>query len=141
MPLFHITVYLNVGPDEFTGLKPGDPLATDADLQLTLTADPDNAAARAYVIGNRLAADDQGRRWPSDVRSMTVGDLLRITCPPATVYRAVCIVGFHELLEPANPTLPLAGTRATSRRPPAKGPSTADGAAPRAPGQPTGEGD
>jgi hypothetical protein len=23
MPLFHITAYLNVGPDEFAGLKPG----------------------------------------------------------------------------------------------------------------------
>jgi hypothetical protein len=119
MPLFHVTVYLHVGPDNFAGLKPGDPLATDTDLQLTVTAaDPDAAAEQAYAIGNRIDTDDRDHPWPTDVRSVSVGDLLQITYQRQTVFRAVTAIGFHAIPEMANPVVPLAGTRATSRRHP-----------------------
>ena len=125
MPLFHITVYLNVGPDNFAGLKPGDPLATDTDLQLAVTAaHPDAAADQAYAIGNRIDTDDRGRGWPVDVRSISVGDLLQITSEQLTVFRAVTAIGFSAVPELANPIVPLAGTRATSRREPPVDPTS-----------------
>jgi len=118
MPLFRITVYLNVGPDNFAGLKPGDPLATSTDLQLTVAAaHPDAAAEQAYAIGNRIDTDDRGRGWPADVRSVSVGDLLKISGQAETVFYTVTGIGFHAIPEPADPTVPLTGTPATSRQP------------------------
>jgi hypothetical protein len=118
MPQFHITVYLNVGPDNVAGLHPGDPVATDTDLQLTVTAaHPDAAAELAYAIGNRIDTDDNGHRWPTDVRTVSVGDLIQITGPSSpAVFRAVAAIGVHPVVLLANPIVPLAGTRATSRR-------------------------
>jgi hypothetical protein len=121
MALFHVTVYLNVGPDNFAGLDPADPVATDTDLHLTITApDPARAAERAFAVGNRMEADDDGRRWPSDVREVSVGDPLKVTDEPHAAagqarFYAVASAGFHTVPEPANPIVPLAGTTATSR--------------------------
>ena len=118
MPVFRITVYVNVGPGNFAGLKPGDPLATSTDLQLTVTAThPDAAAEQAYAIGNRIDTDDRGRGWPPDVRSVSVGDVLKVSGQAETVFYAVTGIGFHAVGEPANPIVPLTGTRATSRQP------------------------
>jgi hypothetical protein len=130
MPRYAVRVFLNVAPLSFLGLRAHDPVATDTDLTVTVVAgDPLAAAEQAFTIGNHMAADETGRRWPHDVRSVSVGDLLRVTdlsapgpARPAYFF-AVASVGFDPLPEPANPVFPLAGTTATSRptRPPTAG--------------------
>jgi hypothetical protein len=69
---FRVTVYRNVDPGSFFGLQPRHEIATAPDLQLAISAStPQDAAVRAFAIGNRTAADDNGRRWPPDVRSVS----------------------------------------------------------------------
>jgi hypothetical protein len=120
---FRVTVYLNADPDNFFGLQPRHEIATAPDLQLTISAPtPADAAEHAFAIGNRMAADDNGHRWPPDVRSLSVGDLVKVAterdtasfASPAEFY-AVASAGFCAIPEPANPIVPLAGTTATSR--------------------------
>jgi hypothetical protein len=116
MPVFHVTVYLNLSEDNFFGLNPEHALATDHDLQLWVTAaDTEAAADAAFAIGNRMATDDRGLRWPADVRSVSVGDLLTVVGQTGTVSCAVASVGFDIVVDPTNPIVALAGTRATSR--------------------------
>jgi hypothetical protein len=119
MSAYDITVYLNVAADGLFflfGLAPTHPVATDPDLRLTITAaDPAAAAERAFTIGNRMDADDRGHRWPADVRSVSVGDLLKVAHPTGMTFYAVASVGLDEVPEPTNPRVPLAGSPATSR--------------------------
>jgi hypothetical protein len=120
---FRVTVYLNVAPDNFSGLQPRHAIATAPDLRLAINAPtPQDAAERAYAIGNRMAADEDGRRWPPDVRSVSVGDLIKFTDEPAAAssespaqFYAVASAGFRPIPEPGNPIVPIAGTAATSR--------------------------
>jgi hypothetical protein len=121
MPQFHVTVYLNVDPGGFFGLKPHHAIATAPDLRLAISAPtPHDAAGRAFAVGNRMAADDNGHRWPPDVRSASVGDLVKVANERAAArhaeFYAVASAGFHPVPEPANPIVPLAGTTATSRK-------------------------
>jgi hypothetical protein len=119
MPGYAVTVFLNTAPLSFLGLQPSDPVATDSDPTLTVVAgDPLAAAEQAFSIGNHMAADEDGRRWPTDVRSVSVGDLVGVRGPElARVwFFAVAGVGFVPVPEPTNPIAALAGSTATSRR-------------------------
>lgn len=127
MRTYLVQAYLNVEEDAdgrwaaaWRGYDPADRIATDEDLLFEVRAEtPHGAAERVFVIGNREGEDENGRRWPSDVRSLSVGDALRVsdndrddetawTCQP---------VGWEERPDGLpNRRVPLAGTNATSRR-------------------------
>lgn len=129
------TVLLNVALDDqgrplgFFGFDDGHNLATACTPQGQEVAfavqadDPEHAADLAFTLGNReslpgraTAVDDAGVRWPDDVRSVSVGDVIRVTGPAGMVHLAVESRGFREVPVPVLSALvPLAGTIATSR--------------------------
>ncbi|MFE8940992.1 hypothetical protein ACFYNX_26345 [Streptomyces sp. NPDC007872] len=121
---FTVTAYVNVGPFPFFGYQSGDPVAevTTTDntpLRLTFTTDrvtdTDAAANAAFVVGNRQAYDDQGQDWPTDVRPLSVGDVLEVTAPDGTTtHLSVDSVGFSQIKPPTVRTA-LIGTPASSR--------------------------
>lgn len=121
MTIFTATVYVNVGEDNFFGYTPTSPLA-EVDYPLTVHAEtPLSAAEAVFAIANRMAttpAHPGGRLqvWPSDVRSLSVGDLVRLRAGDGTLtFFSVDSFGWTEVPEPTNPIVPLAGTYATSR--------------------------
>lgn len=103
----NVTVYMNTDPNNFDGYKPHHALATDDDLTLLV-----NDEEEAFVVGNRMGADLNGKTWPSDVRSVSVGDVIHIH-PDS--YVSIERFGFKEIPTPDN-IVPLAGHgRVTSR--------------------------
>ncbi|MFB7836192.1 hypothetical protein [Streptomyces sp. NPDC056056] len=121
---FTVTAYVNVGPFPFFGYQSGDPVAEvttvdNAPLRLAFTTDrvtdTHTAADAAFVVGNREACDDQGQDWPTDVRSLSVGDVLEVTAPDGTTtHLSVDSVGFSQIKPPTARTA-LIGTLASSR--------------------------
>ncbi|MET9611712.1 hypothetical protein [Kitasatospora indigofera] len=107
----------------FDGYLPGHELAwasypDGGPLSLILEAQtPEIAADAAFVFGNGYAVDAEGRPWPGDVRSVSVGDILRVTDPcGAVLYLAVDSCGFDQVDAPAADRIwPLPGSSATSR--------------------------
>ncbi|MFD8900539.1 RAD23 family protein [Streptomyces ardesiacus] len=122
---YTVTAYLNAAPDHFNGYRPGQPVAeaTTADgrpLRLTFTtvraATVHQAADATFVVGNRYASDDTGQNWPADIRSLSKGDVLRITAPDGhTTFLAIASAGFSTVAPPTD-HIHLAATDATSRR-------------------------
>jgi hypothetical protein len=116
MSRYTVTVFMNVDEDNFFGYKPNHPLATEDDLILTVEAtDVPSASDKAFAIGNRMHADAEGVYWPSDVRSVSVGDLIKVADAESMTFVSVDSYGFTVHPEPTNPIVSLAGTRATSR--------------------------
>ncbi|CAL9677080.1 hypothetical protein SUDANB105_08012 [Streptomyces sp. enrichment culture] len=124
--VYTATVYLNTHPDSFHGYQPHHPLAaaTRADntpLRLVFHAsdrirDHEAAADAAYTVGNRQRPDDNGQRWPADIRSVSTGDVIKATGPGHwIIHLSVDPYGFSTVPEPTT-LVGLAGTRASSRR-------------------------
>ncbi|MFE4304800.1 hypothetical protein ACFRR6_01785 [Streptomyces sp. NPDC056891] len=121
---FTVTAYVNVGAFPFYGYTSGDLVAevtaTDnTPLRLAFAgdsyADAHEAADAAFVVGNREARDDQGQSWPKDVRSLSVGDIVKVTDPNGTtIHLSVDSAGFSKIERPLNRT-GLIGTSASSR--------------------------
>jgi hypothetical protein len=116
---FTAHVWLNLD-SRFGAYRATDRLATDNDLWVTVRATtPTHAADQVYEVGNRMSADAYGYRWPADVRSLSVGDVLDLTTdagPDQHTWLACASAGWDLLpAAPPNPTVPLAGTDATSR--------------------------
>ncbi|MGW6202108.1 hypothetical protein ACWF9B_00410 [Streptomyces sp. NPDC055089] len=120
------TVYLNTAHDTFFGYQPHHPLAeatrTDGSpLRLVFHTSPrirdsEDAADAAYTVGNDQRPDDNGQTWPRDVRSVSTGDVIKVTGPDHwIVHLSVEPTGFSAVPEPTT-LVDLAGTRATSRR-------------------------
>ncbi|MFJ3575935.1 hypothetical protein [Streptomyces rubiginosohelvolus] len=120
------TVYLNTHPDNFHGYQPHHPLAaaTHPDgtpLRLVFHASTrihnhEAAASATFTVGNRVQADDHGQTWPDDIRSVSVGDVIKITTPDHwIIHLQLDPVGFTPVPEPTDLTA-LTGTRNTSRR-------------------------
>ena len=82
MKKYTIQVLLNVAERPgvmLDGWQQGDEIATyDHDL-LVIAGDPYAAAEKVFAIGNRQGEDMTGRIWASDIRSLSVGDVLLIT--------------------------------------------------------------
>jgi hypothetical protein len=114
MTTFTALVYVNVGEDNFAGYKPRDPIA-EVDTFAVRADDPLTAADGAWVIGNKMSNDADGKSYPLDVRSVSVGDLLMVSDGTRKWFYSVDSFGFTEIPEPTNPIVPLAGTAATSR--------------------------
>ncbi|MET8680981.1 hypothetical protein ABZW18_26220 [Streptomyces sp. NPDC004647] len=123
---FTVTVLVNVAMDNgrfanFDGYQEGRPVAevsTTAGqvLRMRFTAVDEQAAAEAaFSVGNRQSRDDLGQTWPHDVRSVSVGDVLRVEDDHGrAIHLAVLGVGFDKVDPPRN-TVPLQGSPATSR--------------------------
>jgi hypothetical protein len=136
---YTVTAYVNVAEDSagrptgmLDGYKPGDKLArvgTVGEFQVEVPARPpsefpsaSSVFEKVFEIGNRMAADLDGNTWPSDVRSMSVGDVIEVRpyrAPLASQPVAIMAcdkVGWTAIRPPA-PTdiVALAGTNATSR--------------------------
>ena len=79
-PIMQVKVqtYINLGPGIFRGYRDGlDKL--EAGPQLTISGEDENIIAEAvFAVGNRMGADDNGQRWPSGVRSISVGDVITV---------------------------------------------------------------
>lgn len=67
--------------DFFREWKPGQSLAFDEnDTSLVVKASDElHAAEAAFGIGNRMGVDMTGRKWPSYVRSLSVGDVVLVS--------------------------------------------------------------
>lgn len=121
------TVYMNTHRDNFGGYQLHHPLAaatlTDGSpLRLVFHTsdrirDHEAAAGAVFDVGNHQRADDNRQTWPGDIRSVSVGDVIKITCPDHwIIHLSVDSFGFSAVPEPTT-LVPLAGqTRATSRR-------------------------
>jgi hypothetical protein len=70
-----------------------------------------------FVIGNRQGLDLHGKRYPSDVRSLSVGDMVSVRDAVTGTQSSFSVdrFGFTRLIEPINPIVDIGGTNATSR--------------------------
>lgn len=119
MSEYQVTAYVNVDPDNFFGWKPRHAIAK-VDVFVIKASTPSQVREEMFSIGNRMGCDIHGKTWPSDVRSLSVGDLIEVRSPqgrtPSTVEYLSCdSVGWTDIPEPTNPIVALAGTAATSR--------------------------
>ena len=115
-----VTANVNVAPrmaGMVDGYQPRHPVATVGWYDVWATSF-DAAANAMWAIGNRERADLDGQTWPSDVRSLSVGDVLYIADPVSAVrILAVARLGWREVPQPPDRLqVELAGTEATSRR-------------------------
>lgn len=119
MTRYRVTVYVNVGEDNFSGYTPRAPIALVDTFQIEADT-PLDAAGTMWVIGNKEGGEIgyEGKPYPRDVRSLSVGDLVAVSLDGERQPRffAVASVGWTEIPEPTNPIVALAGTKATSRK-------------------------
>ena len=81
--------------------------------------DDEHAAEGMFTVGNKMGCDIHGKEWPATVRSLSVGDVLRVIQPPNNRYPeghdtwlACGGTGWDEIPRPADPhfiTLAAAG--------------------------------
>ena len=124
MKKYTIQVLLNVAERPgvmLDGWQQGDEIATyDHDL-LVIAGDPYAAAEKVFAIGNRQGEDMTGRIWASDIRSLSVGDVLLITDAEHGETKALSVEGLGwEQIEDytvLGPFVNIRGTSATSRLP------------------------
>ncbi|MEU1710308.1 hypothetical protein ABZ478_33975 [Streptomyces sp. NPDC005706] len=74
------------------------------------------AADAANCVGNREGVDDHGQSWPTDVRSESTGDVVKVIGPDHwIIHLSVDGCGFFLVPEPTL-LVPLAGPCPTRRR-------------------------
>ncbi|MEU1077780.1 MULTISPECIES: hypothetical protein [unclassified Streptomyces] len=123
--VYTATVYMNTHDDNFDGYEPHHPLAAatrrdDSALRLVFRASDrirsyEDAADAAFEVGNDQGADDNGQTWPGNIRSVSVGDVIKITGPDArTVHLSVDSYGFSPVPEPTT-LVALTDPRVTHR--------------------------
>ncbi|MEU5201113.1 hypothetical protein AB0G86_44955 [Streptomyces scabiei] len=110
--VYTATVYTNTASDSFGGYQLHHPLAVvtrpdGSPLRLVFHAgdritDHEAAADAAFTVGKDQGPDDNGQAWPADVRSVSVGDVIKVTGPDhQIVHLRVDPVGFAPVPEPA----------------------------------------
>lgn len=76
---YEMTAYENIGDTRMWDIKTGDPVREvkpDEGGRWVIDADtPGEALERLWEVGNRMDADAAYQIWPSDRRSMCMGDL------------------------------------------------------------------
>lgn len=113
---YQVTVYVNVDRECFFGYKPKHPIAEVDTFTFDTDGSPESAAEGMFHVGNKMGPDANGKMYPHDVRSVSVGDLLKIVDSDGRQkFLAVASVGWTEVPEPTNPIVALEGTWATSR--------------------------
>lgn len=73
------TGLINTGLDNFAGYRPEHEQSLRYDYGMVLDVVGINETAaleHVFTIGNRMAADTSGKRWPEWVRSLSVGDVV-----------------------------------------------------------------
>ncbi|MFF7115435.1 hypothetical protein ACFY91_24430 [Streptomyces albogriseolus] len=124
--VYTVTVYVNTAPHSFRGYQPHHPLAAathpdGSPLRLVFRAsdrihDHEAAADAAFEVGNQQNTDSKGQTWPDDIRSVSVGDVIKVTGPDHwSIHLSVDRVGFSAVAEPTTLTT-LTGSTASSRR-------------------------
>ncbi|MFF1680731.1 hypothetical protein ACFVYG_32425 [Streptomyces sp. NPDC058256] len=119
------TAHLNTDSHGTRPYQPGHTLTqvTRADgspLRLVFHAsaritDHEAAADAAFTVGNYQGPDDNGQSWPADVRTVSVGDIVKVTGPDHwIIHLSVDSCGFSAVPEPTT-LVNLTGTRATHR--------------------------
>ncbi|WP_330342637.1 hypothetical protein [Streptomyces sp. NBC_00557] len=109
--MYTATVYVNTAPHSFDGYQHHHTLAevTRCDgspLRLVFHAGErirshEDAADAAFIVGNRQGSDDHGQEWPSTVRSVSVGDVIKVTGPDHwIIHLSVDPAGFSAVPEP-----------------------------------------
>ncbi|MFD7861589.1 hypothetical protein [Streptomyces sp. NPDC059783] len=110
--VYTATVYLNAAPRTFGNHQPRPRLTTathpdGSPLHLVFHASAhihshEAAADAAFEVGNHQRADDRGTYWPTDSRSISVGDVIKITGPGHWItHLRVDPSGFTPVPEPA----------------------------------------
>ena len=123
--VYTATVYMNTHHDNFDGYETHHPLAAalrrdNSALHLVFHASDrirshEDAADAAFEVGNDQGADDNGQTWPADIRSVSVGDVIKVTGPDArTVHLSVDSYGFSPVPEPTT-LVALTDPRVTHR--------------------------
>lgn len=115
------TIYVNVAEDMrffLYGLSARDPIAeVDTFAFDSRTTNPEHIADLVWPVGNKDGVDHNGKEYPLDVRSLSIGDLVKVEDDTGRQwFFALEGVGHKEIPEPANPVVPIEGTRATSRK-------------------------
>jgi hypothetical protein len=79
--------------DKDDRLVPGPILVVDADSL-------EGAAEKAFAVGNRQGVDAEGNSWPSNVRSISSGDVVTITADdtPSALSYACGSFGWRSIL-------------------------------------------
>lgn len=70
-----VHTFLNLGAGIFVRFLDDDALMAGPVVEIAAT-DAADVLDATYVVGNRMGADAHGRSWPSQVRSLSVGDVL-----------------------------------------------------------------
>lgn len=101
MTAYSAAILMN-GTSRFTPYSEGDSLAYDRRCVMRVEAPSIDAALSAFfAIGNRQGRDMHGFEWSSDIRSVSVGDVIQVASVTDhevenTAY-AVEPVGFRQL--------------------------------------------
>lgn len=117
---YTVTAFINVSRHPFDGYEDGQPVATADDLVFRVEgAWSFTAAEEMFRIGQKqMGGDTEGRTYPLDVRSFSVGDVVKVVPDGANAigrWLACATGGFRSIETPTN-IVELAGTKATSRR-------------------------
>lgn len=115
---YRVTAYMNTDPENYAGYSRRHALANSGETYNIQAGSPESAAERMFAVGNRVEADAEGAKWPSDIRSISVGDVLAIREADSKqyVFYAVDSIGWQAIDLPDNPTTALAGHPRVTRR-------------------------
>lgn len=108
---FIVRTYINDGPGRYDAYTPGDRVLIGPELTIDVPRDAvtrnadtptgfaDVAANDVWQIGNRMGQDAHGRSWPSDVPSLSVGDVISIEREHSAWRRVVAVarLGFEPI--------------------------------------------
>jgi hypothetical protein len=110
---YTVTVFIDVDDDyHFRAYHPKHQLAEVDTFTVDTPAGPDGAAEEMFRIGQKGFDDERfhdaaGKAYPLTVRSISVGDLVKVARDERSWFFAVASVGFAEIPEPANPIVEL----------------------------------
>lgn len=95
----YAAVLLNTDTEAFSrGYIGADILAYDARCLLDLQAPSlEDALELAFAIGNRMGTDATGKSWSPNVRSISVGDVIRTLTAEADDEGEILTVGFYAV--------------------------------------------
>jgi hypothetical protein len=110
---YTVTVFIDVDDDyHFLAYDPKHQLAHVDTFTVDTAEGPAGAAEEMFRIGQKGVDDERfsdatGKAYPLSVRSVSVGDLVKVAHEKRCWFFAVASVGFAEIPEPANPIVNL----------------------------------
>jgi hypothetical protein len=110
---YTVTVFIDVDPDyHFMAYDPKHLLAEVDTFTVDAGDGPDGAADEMFRIGQKGLDDHRfcdatGKAYPLTLRSVSVGDLVKVVHGSRSWFFLVAGAGFDEIPEPANPIVAL----------------------------------